>query len=75
MYDFVRGIRQKRKDDEKPEYKPTELPEDPYAGGGDEPGRHHPGMLKPGDFGTIVLPAASTSPQAALLRNAWRKTS
>lgn len=36
MYDFVRGIGVKDDDDDKPEYKPTTLPEDPYAGGGDD---------------------------------------
>ena len=45
MYDFVQGIGKEEKDDDKPEYKPTPLPEDPYAGGGDDP---RPGIGRPG---------------------------
>jgi hypothetical protein len=44
MYDFVQGIGKEEKDDDKPEYKPTPLPEDPYAGGGDD----RPGIGRPG---------------------------
>ena len=44
MYDFVQGIG-KEDDDDKPEYTPTPLPEDPYAGGGgDRPGIGRPGF-------------------------------
>ena len=51
MYDFVQGIGVKDDDDDKPEYKPTPLPEDPYAGGGDDGlvGRPFPG--RPGSGG------------------------
>ena len=53
MYDFVRGYEKKEEKDDKPDYKPTELPEDPYAGGDNKPpkGTTGPGdMPKPGDF-------------------------
>ena len=51
MYDFVQGIGVKADDDDKPEYTPTPLPEDPYAGGGDDRliGRPFPG--RPGSGG------------------------
>ena len=44
MYDFVQGIGKEEKDDDKYEYEPTPLPEDPYAGGGDD----RPGIGRPG---------------------------
>ncbi len=54
MYDFVRGQGSKPETEEtKPDYTPTPLPEDPYAGG-DKPPKVTTGpgnMPKPGDFG------------------------
>ena len=45
MYDFVQGIGKEEEDDkDKYEYEPTPLPEDPYAGGGDD----RPGIGRPG---------------------------
>ena len=44
MYDFVQGIGVKDDDDDKPEYKPTPLPENPYAGGGDDRPIGRPGF-------------------------------
>ena len=47
MYDFVQGIGKEEDDDDKYEYTPTPLPEDPYAGGGDD----RPGIGRPGTGG------------------------
>ena len=61
MYDFVRGYEKKEEKDDKPEYKPTPLPEDPYTGGPDKPGkpgRPGPGLPQPGDFGTNRPPGS-----------------
>jgi hypothetical protein len=66
MYDFVQGIGKEEKDDDKPEYKPTPIPEDPYTPHGDPPkgttrpgGNTRPdGMPKPGDFGTNRPPGS-----------------
>lgn len=61
MYDFVMGYKPgKKEDDDKDDYTPTKLPEDPY-GGGDKPpkGTTGPGgMPKPGDFGTNRPPGS-----------------
>ena len=44
MYDFVQGYNQKE-EVKTPEYEPTPLPEDPYAGGGDDgPGTGRPSL-------------------------------
>lgn len=63
ILDYIRGNYKKPKKDEEPksDYKPTELPEDPYAGGGNNPpkGSTGPGgMPKPGDFGTNRPPGS-----------------
>ena len=60
MYDFVRGYEKKEEKDDKPEYTPTKLPDDPYAGGNKPPkGTTGPGgMPKPGDFGTNRPPGS-----------------
>ena len=59
MYDFVRGYEKKEEKDDKPDYKPTELPEDPYAGGDPPKGTTGPDdMPKPGDFGTNRPPGS-----------------
>ena len=48
MYDFVQGIGKEEKVDDKPEYDPSPLPEDPYKGGGDDA----PGTGRP-SFGNV----------------------
>ncbi|GEM_PF-2798017 len=48
MYDFVQGIGKEQKDDDKPEYKPTPLPEDPYGRGDDDRLIGRPGGGRPG---------------------------
>lgn len=60
MYDFVRGYEKKEEKDDKPEYTPTPLPEDPYTGGG-KPPKHTTGpnnRPKAGDFGTNRPPGS-----------------
>tara|TARA_Y100000361_G_scaffold36846_1_gene31445 strand:+ start:716 stop:1534 length:819 start_codon:yes stop_codon:yes gene_type:complete len=60
MYDYVMNYKASDKEDDKPDYTPTELPEDPYAGGGDPPKgpTGGGGMPKPGDFGTNRPPGS-----------------
>ena len=64
ILEYIRGNYQKPTKDEEPKddgYKPTELPKDPYAGGGNNPpqGTTGPGgMPKPGDFGTNRPPGS-----------------
>ena len=44
MYDYVQGIGGKKEEEKTPEYDPTPLPENPYAGGKDDgPGTGRPG--------------------------------
>ena len=62
ILDYIQGRYKKPKEDEEPkdDYKPTPLPEDPYAGGDKPPkGNTGPGgMPKPGDFGTNRPPGS-----------------
>jgi hypothetical protein len=62
ILDLIRGNYKKPKKDEEPknDYKPTELPKDPYEGG-DKPPKSPTkpgGMPKPGDFGTNRPPGS-----------------
>ena len=59
MYDYVLGYKPGKKDDDKDDYKPTDLPEDPYTHGDPPEGTTGGGgMPKPGDFGTNRPPGS-----------------
>ena len=62
ILEYIRGeYKPKTEEEPKDDYKPTPLPQDPYTGGPDKPGKpgnSGPGLPKPGDFGTNRPPGS-----------------